>query len=120
MVINLTKIKEILLMNKGGIGPSSRSKMFTTTTVKGSHTLHTSGIDSFKDMALLLVLGLINISPTPLFLMIQYKGCREYSCVEDGINNVTLEHPTDTFQDELNPFLKLTKIMKLPSSHETV
>jgi len=48
--------------------------------------------------------------------MIQYKGCCEYSCVEDGTNNVTLEHPTGTFQDEINPSLKLAKITKLPSS----
>jgi hypothetical protein len=36
--------------------------------------------------------------------------------VEDGTNNVTLEHPTGTFQDEVNPSLKLAKITKLPSS----
>jgi len=51
-------------MNRGGIGPSSGSKMFTTTTVKGSYLL-TSGIDSFKYTALVLMHGLININPTP-------------------------------------------------------
>jgi hypothetical protein len=49
-------------MNKGGIGPSSTSKMFTTTIVERSHTLPT--------MALTPVLGLANINPTPLSLMI--------------------------------------------------
>ncbi len=40
--------------------------------------------------------------------------------MEDGTNNVTFEHVTSTFQDELNPYLKLVEIMKLPPSHETV
>ncbi len=57
-------------MNRGGIGPSSRSKMFTTTIAKRSHTLPTSGTYSFKDMALTPMLGLANINPTPLSLMI--------------------------------------------------
>jgi nitrogenase subunit NifH len=39
----VTKIKELLLMNKGGIGPSSISKMFTTAIVKRSHTIPISG-----------------------------------------------------------------------------
>jgi hypothetical protein len=94
--------------------------MFIVTIVKSSHTLPTSEINSFKDMALTLVPTLANINPTPSSLMIQYKGCREYSCVEDGTNNVTFEHVTSTFQDELNPYLKLVEIMKLPPSHETV
>jgi hypothetical protein len=44
----VTKIKELLLMNKGGIGSG---KMFTTTIVKRSHTLPTSETYIFKDMA---------------------------------------------------------------------
>jgi hypothetical protein len=52
-------------MKKGGIGPSSKRRMFTTSTTKGSHTLPTSKIDSLKDMALALVLGLANINPPP-------------------------------------------------------
>jgi hypothetical protein len=91
-------------MNKGSVGPSSGSKMFIATIVEGSHTLPTSGINSLKDMALTLMLKLANISPTPSSLMIQYKGCCEYSCVEDGTNNATFEHPTGTFQDQ--PFCK--------------
>jgi hypothetical protein len=57
-------------MNRGGIGPSSRSKMFTIIIAKRSHTLPTSETYYFKDMALTLVLGLANINPTPLSLMI--------------------------------------------------
>jgi hypothetical protein len=64
LATSMTEIKEILLMNRVGIGSSSGSKMFTTTTVKGSYLL-TSGIDSFKYTALVLMPGLTNINPTP-------------------------------------------------------
>lgn len=39
--------------------------MFTATTMERSHMLPTSGTNSLKDMALALVLGLVNISPLP-------------------------------------------------------
>jgi len=110
LATSIIEIKEILLMNMGGIGLGSRSKMFTATIVESSHTLSTSGTNSLKDMALTLMPRLVaNMSPTHSSLMILYKGCCEYSCVEDRTNTITFEHPTNAFQDELNPSLKLVE-----------
>jgi hypothetical protein len=40
--------------------------------------------------------------------------------VEDVKDNITLVHPTTTFQNGLNPSLKLVETMKLPPSQGIV
>ncbi len=72
LVTSMDEIKELLLM-KGDLGSNQGSTMFTTTIVEGAHRVPLGG-PNMKNIAVTLVPRLVDINPTPLSLIWDYKG----------------------------------------------